>query len=334
MAEQEHELWLDRSIGYSLAQFYDAVARKIIWGPSQKLSIWVLDTDTGFEWKIKRDDQWQVMMKDKWDERVAHIAVEVVAKDGYERNDISVTSKVSNTGIPYRSGVTNLNASSTRSNAESTGDTYTSPTQHVDEIVPCMFPHPVAIESMNKKVKRTTPLSSPTIDSTGGDDRISALDDDLRELIVWLAHLNVRELVRTSVLSKQWRGLWKRVPVLDFFGWPELESADDVRRYIAIVNSVLEQRADATSEARIDEVKIPLLLDAHSLLGQRQQLLWPAMEAAESWIHYAMRHQVKGFQFNLRLPLVNKTPLMDLDELLPSSPKLECMHLGLNRAEV
>jgi hypothetical protein len=197
-----------------------------------------------------------------------------------------------------------------------------------------MFPHPVAIESMNKKVKRTTPLSSPTIDSTGGDDRISALDDDLRELIVRLAHLNVRELVRTSVLSKQWRGLWKRLPVLDFFGWPELESADDVRRYIAIVNSVLEQRAGATSEARIDEVKIPLLLDAHSLLGQRQQLLWPAMEAAESWIHYAMRHQVKGFQFNLRLPLVNKTPLMDLDELLPSSPKLECMHLGLNRAEV
>jgi hypothetical protein len=39
MADQEHELCLDRSIGYSLAQFHDDVATKIIWGPSQTLSI-------------------------------------------------------------------------------------------------------------------------------------------------------------------------------------------------------------------------------------------------------------------------------------------------------
>ena len=59
------------------------------------------------------------------------------------------------------------------------------------------------------------------------------------------------------------------------------------------------------------------------------------MEAAEAWIRYAMHHQVKGFQFNLRLlPLDNKTPVMDLDELLLSSPKLECMRLGLSNAEV
>ena len=30
MAEQEHELWLDKSTWYSLAQFYDDVATKII----------------------------------------------------------------------------------------------------------------------------------------------------------------------------------------------------------------------------------------------------------------------------------------------------------------
>jgi hypothetical protein len=46
------------------------------------------------------------MMKDKWDKRVAHIAVEVVVKDGYERNDSSVASKVSNAGTPPRSDVT------------------------------------------------------------------------------------------------------------------------------------------------------------------------------------------------------------------------------------
>ncbi|XP_066365596.1 FBD-associated F-box protein At5g38590-like [Miscanthus floridulus] len=204
-----------------------------------------------------------------------------------------------------------------------------------------------------KEAKQTPPPPSPTADQDGaGDDRLNALDDDLCELILRLAHLNVRELVHTSVLSKRWRGLWKRLPVLDFFGWPEFKSAGEVQQYIAIVNDVLEQRAGATSEARINEVKIPLLMDAYSLHGLQplrlwpaaaaaaarataEQLLTPAMEAAEAWIRYAMHHQVKGFQFNLRLvPLDNKTPVMDLDELLPSSPKLESMRLGLSSANV
>jgi hypothetical protein len=55
-----------------------------------------------------------------------------------------------------------------------------------------------------------------------------------------LAHLDVRELVRTSVLSKQWRGLWGRFPILDFGACPQLDSADDVQPYIAIVNNILQ----------------------------------------------------------------------------------------------
>ena len=49
-------MWLDSSSGYNLSQFYDDVATKIIWGRGQTLSIWVLDTDTGFEWRIRRDE--------------------------------------------------------------------------------------------------------------------------------------------------------------------------------------------------------------------------------------------------------------------------------------
>ena len=51
IVDQEHELWLDRSVGYSLAQFHDKMATKIIWGPSQTLSIWVLDSDN---WRQKK----------------------------------------------------------------------------------------------------------------------------------------------------------------------------------------------------------------------------------------------------------------------------------------
>ena len=64
---------------------------------------------------------------------MAHISTEVVAKQGYER---SRASKVTNTVNPARSGVTNVDASSSRPNAEGIGDTCTSlspalaPSQH------------------------------------------------------------------------------------------------------------------------------------------------------------------------------------------------------------
>ena len=48
-------------------------------------------------------------MDDKWDERMAHIAVEVTAKDVYERNNSLVASMVRKNGIPPRSGVASPN---------------------------------------------------------------------------------------------------------------------------------------------------------------------------------------------------------------------------------
>ena len=34
MSPQEHELWLDRTVQFSLSKFHDEIASKIIWGPS------------------------------------------------------------------------------------------------------------------------------------------------------------------------------------------------------------------------------------------------------------------------------------------------------------
>ena len=65
MAEQQHDLWLDRNCQYSMAQFHEDLATKIIWGPSQTLVVWVLDQDTGSEWKIRRDEHLQQMVKDR-----------------------------------------------------------------------------------------------------------------------------------------------------------------------------------------------------------------------------------------------------------------------------
>ena len=59
MVEQEHELWLDKTGQYTIEKFYDDMSIKIIWGPSQTLSMWVVDTDTSSKWKVRRDEHFQ-----------------------------------------------------------------------------------------------------------------------------------------------------------------------------------------------------------------------------------------------------------------------------------
>jgi len=42
---QEHDLWFDSSNVYTLNDFVDDMASKIIWGRSQQLVIWGVDID-------------------------------------------------------------------------------------------------------------------------------------------------------------------------------------------------------------------------------------------------------------------------------------------------
>jgi hypothetical protein len=124
----------------------------------------VLDTDTGSEWRIRKDEQWQVMMQDKWADRVAYICVEVVAKQGYETHS-SVASQVRQIGIPARSGVTSVGnveaGSSSAPNDEGIGDTCTSPP-------PPPAPAPAPFE---EPIDDTVPVDWATLTIIGEEDQ-------------------------------------------------------------------------------------------------------------------------------------------------------------------
>jgi len=84
--------------------------------------VWVLDQDTGSEWKIRRDEHLQQMVKDRWNERKAFIVVDVVSKGGCTDKGSSAARCVS--------GVTNgshVGPSHVPDDAEECGDTCSSP---------------------------------------------------------------------------------------------------------------------------------------------------------------------------------------------------------------
>jgi len=89
--------------------------------------VWVLDQDTGSEWKIRRDEHFQQMIKDRWDERLAVIAVDIVRKDGSNANVSFGASKVRHvSGV--RSGPTS-GSSVVHDDTEGCGDTCSSPAE-------------------------------------------------------------------------------------------------------------------------------------------------------------------------------------------------------------
>ncbi|RLN15907.1 putative FBD-associated F-box protein [Panicum miliaceum] len=72
--------------------------------------------------------------------------------------------------------------------------------------------------------EHTDPSLSTDDSAAGGDDLISRLSNDVIVSILGLVG-DAREVVRTGVLSRRWRGLWTRVPVLhlDSGGRPGME---------------------------------------------------------------------------------------------------------------
>nr|XP_045090035.1 FBD-associated F-box protein At5g18780-like [Aegilops tauschii subsp. strangulata] len=71
----------------------------------------------------------------------------------------------------------------------------------------------------------------------GGKDRFEDLPEHVLELL--LSFLDARDVVRTSVLARRWRDLWKSVPVLRFRPSSKFGCAENFNNF---VNKVLECR--------------------------------------------------------------------------------------------
>jgi hypothetical protein len=92
------------------------------------LAVWVVDTDSESEWKVRRDEHFEQLIKDRWNDRVAILVVDVGSKHAQTGNASS--------GVRCSSGVTSAQGSaapdiaqgsSIPDIAEGSGDTASSP---------------------------------------------------------------------------------------------------------------------------------------------------------------------------------------------------------------
>ncbi|CAL4945129.1 unnamed protein product [Urochloa decumbens] len=184
--------------------------------------------------------------------------------------------------------------------------------------------------------------------AAAGGDLLSGLCDDVLAHILGLAEY-ARDAVHTGVLSRRWRGLWRRAPALRFASWQQ--QGGSAEGFIALVDDTLSSPHGRSSDGGLDQLVIEF--DVYDRACRNQQLLLPSIAAAERWIGYAVRHGVKSFHFELSLPddededdykdddddevheenSNEETPVLALNEL-PSSAKLEAMHLKLGDAWV
>ncbi|GMP23446.1 hypothetical protein CsSME_00001043 [Camellia sinensis var. sinensis] len=121
------------------------------------------------------------------------------------------------------------------------------------------------------------------------EDQISELPNDLIAPI--LSCLTLKEALRTSIVSKQWRCLWTSVSSLNFdanetldiiAANPELRDAER-SKYINFVNHVVKHHRGLT----INEFKICFDLDETS------------NDDIEGWVQFAMRKEVQWLVLDL-----------------------------------
>ncbi|CAL5030035.1 unnamed protein product [Urochloa decumbens] len=172
-----------------------------------------------------------------------------------------------------------------------------------------------------------------------GADLISDLCDDVLVRILELLP-DAGDAARTAALSRRWRGLWTRLPALRFDSGsrPEFSAGNGgahatALRYVAFVDDALALRA-AKPEPAVEHLAI-------SFAVKRPVPPRVVVEAAQEWIHDAVRHAVRSFTLELHLPMdyirkpgmTKEKSAMVLDGFAGSA-KLETMRLALGGAIV
>ncbi|XP_051191614.1 F-box/LRR-repeat protein 25-like [Lolium perenne] len=126
----------------------------------------------------------------------------------------------------------------------------------------------------------------------GGEDRISALPDDvLRHL---LSFLPSRNSVRTCVLAKRWRTLWKSVPALRIVD-DAMHDDGEMERSRTFVDELLRLRDPTPLE--VCDIYSSYghleLWDIYSSYGHDYANYDKAFQGIEPWLEYALSHQVE-----------------------------------------
>uniref|UniRef100_A0A0D9Z7Z4 F-box domain-containing protein n=1 Tax=Oryza glumipatula TaxID=40148 RepID=A0A0D9Z7Z4_9ORYZ len=191
------------------------------------------------------------------------------------------------------------------------------------------------------KLLRRNPSDHHDSGGGGGNDLISHLSDDI------LAHIlaslpSMTDVMRACAVSRRWRHLGARVPVLRFFcldhDFSEQEKLD---RFIAFVNSILARRADdGTSTTVVEELEISFkLFNSRCMSGGSKRVVPSVSRRVDS-------HVSKSFtlQLNYMLPLNlhNSNSSNGCMQVLGSNKlmitcgggatRLESMVLSLNKA--
>jgi len=73
----------------------------------------MVDSDSESEWKVRRDEHFEQLIKDRWNDRVVVLVVDVVSKHDQTANASS--------GVRCASGVTSAQGSAAPGNAQGSG---------------------------------------------------------------------------------------------------------------------------------------------------------------------------------------------------------------------
>ncbi|XP_058767189.1 putative F-box/LRR-repeat protein At3g18150 [Vicia villosa] len=135
-----------------------------------------------------------------------------------------------------------------------------------------------------------------------GKDRISDLSDAL--LLHILSFLNIKQVIRTCILSPRWKNLWKYIPTLTLFTTAEISTK--------FVSRILSLRDNST--------------DLYSLRFRTSNVTEPSL--VETIINYAVSHKVQLLHVSI------DCDIQHFPNCLLSCRSLTSLHLCFNHPTV